>query len=150
MKALIPIVLALFLVGPAAASERHPTLPELEGELICPTCKTTLDQSEAPVANQIRRFVRRRIADGDTKSEIKTKLVGIYGPGVLAAPPTRGFDLIAWLLPLGGLAAGLVAASALAWRWSRSRGDPPPPGGRLTLEPALERRLDEELRRFDG
>lgn len=146
----LSLLLALLLAGPAAASEQHPTLPELEGELICPTCKTTLDQSEAPVANQIRRFVRQRIAAGDTKSEIKTKLVGFYGPEVLAAPPKHGFDLLAWLLPFGGLAAGLVAASALAWRWSRSRGDPPPPGGRLALEPALERRLDEELRRFDG
>jgi hypothetical protein len=73
---------------------------------------------------------------------------------VLAAPRKSGFDLIAWVLPLVGLAAGVIVASVLAWRWSRARGEPEPPdgaaGGRPALEPALERRLDEELARFDA
>ena len=59
------------LAAPALASERHPTLGELEGEVMCPTCKTTLDQSSAPIADRIRQFISARIAAGDTKSEIK-------------------------------------------------------------------------------
>jgi cytochrome c-type biogenesis protein CcmH len=147
-------VLALGLAAPAAASERDPTLPELEGELICPTCKTTLDQSSAPVADQMRRIVRERIRAGDTKSEIKARLVRNYGPGVLAAPRKSGFDLVAWLLPLLGIVGAAVVVGVSAWRWTRPREDAderglPEHNGQVRLEPELERRLDEELARFD-
>ena len=150
MKLVAGLVLALVLVAPAAASERHPTLGELEGEVMCPTCKTTLDQSTAPIADRIRQFISARIAAGDTKSEIKRKLVLQFGPAVLAEPSKHGFNLLAWVLPLVGLGVGALALGALSWRWSRGRGPPPPPAGGSTLDPELERRIDEELARFDG
>jgi cytochrome c-type biogenesis protein CcmH len=146
------VVLCLAAVGPAAASEKHPTLAELERELVCPTCKTTLQMSNAPVADRMRAFIRQRIAAGDTKSEIKDKLVAQFGEGVLAAPPAHGFNLLAWLVPIvGGLIAAVVVA-IVARRWSRSRAAPPggpSAGGRRPLDPELERRLDEELARFE-
>ncbi|MDX6423530.1 MAG: Cytochrome biosis protein, partial [Gaiellaceae bacterium] len=71
----LAFVLALAVVPTAFASEQHPTQAELEGELVCPTCHTTLDQSNAPVALRMKQFVRARIAAGDTKSEIKDQLV---------------------------------------------------------------------------
>ena len=69
---------------------------------------------------------------------------------MLAAPPDSGFNLLAWWLPIAGILAGGVALGLLAWRWSRGRRGPPdePPGA--PLEPELERRLDEELARFDA
>src|SRR5712691_4036507 len=87
----VVLVVSALLAAPAAASERHPTLGELEGEVICPTCHTTLDQSDAPVARRIENYIRKRIAAGDTKSEIKAKLVAQFGPSILAAPPKHGF-----------------------------------------------------------
>jgi cytochrome c-type biogenesis protein CcmH len=146
-------VLALALTGGAAASEQHPTLPELERELTCPTCNEPLAVSSAPIADRIRAFIRERIAAGDTKREIKAKLVDQFGESVLAAPPKEGFNLLAWLLPLIGLGLGAVVLAVLARRWSRSRASPAPAGhtsnGRAPLDPELERRLDEELARFD-
>jgi cytochrome c-type biogenesis protein CcmH len=114
VKLVVVALAAMFL-----ASEAHPTQAELEAELVCPTCKTTLDQSDAPVAQQMKRYVARRIAAGDTKSEIKDDLVAQFGKGVLAAPERKGFDLLAWVLPLVGLAAGGIAVSLLLWRWTR-------------------------------
>lgn len=114
MKLLCVAIAAMLL-----ASEAHPTQAELEAELVCPTCKTTLDQSDAPVAQQMKRFVARRIAAGDSKSEIKEQLVAQFGKGVLAAPEREGFDLLAWILPLAGLALGGVVLSFLLWRWTR-------------------------------
>jgi cytochrome c-type biogenesis protein CcmH len=152
----LALVLAIALALPATAfaSEEHPTLRELEGELMCPTCGTTLELSNAPAADQIRRFVRERIAAGDSKSEIKDQLVTEFGPGVLASPPKEGFDLLAWVLPL--LAAGLGAAviGVLVVRWSRGRaaepvGEQESSNGRVDLDPALERRLEDELARFE-
>ena len=144
------LLAALVLAAPAAASEQRPTASELESELVCPVCDTTLDVSNAPIALRMKAFIRRRIAAGDTKSEIKAALVEQFGPAVLAEPRKRGFELLAWVLPLAGLALGAVVVGALAWRWSRIRGDDEgSPDGGDRLDPELERRLDDELARFD-
>jgi cytochrome c-type biogenesis protein CcmH len=140
---------ALALAGAAVASETRPTAAELESELVCPVCETTLDTSNAPVALRMKAFIRARIAAGDTKSEIKAQLVDQFGPTVLAVPPRKGFDWIAWLLPLAGLCAGAIVVGALAWRWSRRGGEPPGADGGRPLDPELESRLDAELARFE-
>ena len=137
--------LALALVPAALASEQHPSLTELEGDVMCPICNTTLDQSSSPAARQIEAFISRRIAAGDTKSEIKDRLVAEYGPQILAAPPRKGFDLLAWLLPIAGVLVGAALLGLLAFRSSRR--EPAAAAGRL--DPGVERRVDEELARFD-
>jgi cytochrome c-type biogenesis protein CcmH len=134
-------------VLPAKPAGNRPTLADLEGEVMCPVCNTTLDQSSSPAARQIEAFIKARIAAGDSKSEIKDKLVAEYGPQILAAPPKKGFDLLAWLLPIFGLLGGAIVLGLLAWRWSHTR-EPGPPAT-AGLSPALERRVDEELARFD-
>jgi cytochrome c-type biogenesis protein CcmH len=141
------------LAGSAAASEEHPTLAELEREVICPTCHTTLELSNSPIAERMRQFISARIAAGDTKSEIKSKLVDQFGEAVLAAPPKKGFNLLVWLLPLAGVGLAAVALALIARRWSRTKApalDAPSSNGRAPLDPDLERRLDEELARFDA
>ena len=149
------LVLALAAAAPALASEEKPTLAELEGELTCPTCNGPLELSNAPVADRIRAFILERIAAGDTKSEIKEKLVASFGESVLAAPPRSGFNWIAWVLPLVGGAVAVVVLALAVRRWSQARGEEPAPAdpsanGRPPLDPELERRLDEELARFDA
>jgi cytochrome c-type biogenesis protein CcmH len=147
-------LLALLLAAAAGASEQKPTLAELERELICPTCQTTLELSNAPVAERMRAFIRQRIAAGDTKSEIKAALVEQFGESVLAAPPKKGFNLLAWVLPLAGAALALALLAFALVRWSRARPDAAAPvpastNGGPPLDPELERRLDEELARYD-
>jgi cytochrome c-type biogenesis protein CcmH len=148
LLAVLVVLLALAAAAPALASERHPTLAELESEIICPTCHTSLDQSDSPIALRIKNFISARIAAGDTKSQIKSKLVAQFGEGVLAEPPKHGFGLLAWILPLAGIIGGAVVVALLAWRWSRWRGPPVAPAG-APLGPELDRRVDEELARFD-
>jgi cytochrome c-type biogenesis protein CcmH len=187
VRALALAVLALALAFPAAApaAEASPVPSDVEDEVLCPTCETTLDQSNSPVARRMKAFIRARIAAGDSKDEIKAKLVDDFGEGILASPPREGFNLLAWWLPVAGLGAGALAVGALAWRWSRSReAEPPlepegasgtvPPAPPLAsasrprhepephrasgtvpqsperLDPELERRLDEELARFEA
>jgi cytochrome c-type biogenesis protein CcmH/NrfF len=151
--ALVAAALALVVAVPAVASEQHPTEGELEAMLVCPSCHVPLDESNSPVAQQMKAFIRERIAQGATRSEIVDELVGPpnnLGDAILGVPQTHGFDLIAWVLPLGGIAAGAVALGGGAWTWSRRRearllaADEPP------LDADLERRVDEELARFDG
>jgi cytochrome c-type biogenesis protein CcmH len=146
---------ALALAAPATAGERHPTLGELEGQLMCPICEgETLAQSDSPAAQRIKAYVQRRIDEGATKSQIKRELVAQWGKRILAAPPRHGFDLLAWLLPIVGVLGGAGLLGVLAWRWTRVR-EPEPAPQRWSLnghplDPDEERRLDEELARFDG
>jgi cytochrome c-type biogenesis protein CcmH len=145
---LVALAVALLAPGAALASQQHPTQNELEGEIMCPVCGTTLDQSDSAVAQDMKLFIKHRIDAGETKSQIEDQLVARFGEAVLAAPPKHGFNLIAWLLPPIGLlvAAGIVGWAA--WRWSRARdAGPPPPSSRL--DPDIERRIDSELARFE-
>lgn len=153
----LALAAALALAAPVAlASEQSPTLAELERELVCPTCDTTLAMSNAPIAERMRADIRERIEAGETKSEIKAALVEQFGEAVLAAPPRSGFNLLAWLLPLGGIVAAALAVTLLARRWLRARPagtaatGGPAANGVPPLDPALERRVDEELARFDA
>jgi cytochrome c-type biogenesis protein CcmH len=143
------VVSALAVAAPALASDAHPTLADLEGEVMCPICKTTLDQSNSAAAQRIKAFIVRRIRAGDSKSEIERRLVDDFGPAILAQPPKHGFDLLAWVLPIAGVLGGALVLGAAAWRWSRRRDPEPALAGVGRLDPELERRLDEELRRFD-
>lgn len=140
-------IAALVLAGSAAAAG-PPVQADLEAEIVCPTCKTTLDQSSSPIATRMKSYIRERIVAGDTAAEIKAQLVDQFGPAVLAEPPKRGFDLLAWLLPLGALAIGVVVVGALAWTWSR-RHDSVAEQEANALDPELEQRVDEELARFE-
>lgn len=146
---LVAAALSLMLAGSAFANEQHPTQGELESELVCPQCHEPLDESNSPISQQMKAFIRKHIAMGWTKSRIENALVAQLGPGILGVPRKHGFDLIAWILPLGGIGIGALALAGGAWAWSRNRPGPLAPAGPL-LDPALERRVDDELARFDG
>ena len=153
MKRLGPVlVLAVALatggsLRPAAAADTHPSAAALEGQLVCPTCKETLDESDSPVARRMKIYIRRRIAEGATGEQIKAELVDQFGQGVIATPPTKGFGLLAWVLPVGGAALVAVVLGFVAWTWSRRRDGPGVDDE--PLDPDLEQRLDDALAQFD-
>jgi cytochrome c-type biogenesis protein CcmH/NrfF len=139
------VLLALVSMSLMAAAPQA-SLPDIEDEVMCVECKTALNVSTSPVADQERAFIRRQIAMGKDKQEIKAALVEEFGPGVLADPPSKGFDLTAYLVPvlLVLLAIGGLAVAARRWRRSAR---PPEVGPPLDEDEA--RRLDAELAAFD-
>jgi cytochrome c-type biogenesis protein CcmH len=146
------VVAALALAAPAAAAScAHPrtSLSYLEGQVMCPTCHTTLDQSDSAAARQIEAFISQRIAQCATAQEIESELVANYGPAILAAPPHKGFDLLAWWLPIVGVLAGGVILAIGVWRWSRRREAEEPEPQESGLDEETERKLDDLLARFD-
>jgi len=146
LRLLFVAAVTLGAAAPAPASERHPTLAELEREVMCPVCKEPLEMSDSAEAKRIEAYIRVRIAEGETKSAIKRDLVEEFGPGILAEPPRRGFGALAWLLPLVGGLVAVVAVGLAARHWRRVRAPVP----EVTLDPDLDRRVDEALARFDG
>jgi cytochrome c-type biogenesis protein CcmH len=144
----LAVVLATgaLVFGGTAAAAGQPNAADLEAELVCPVCETTLDQSNAPIALRMKAFIRVRIAAGDSEQQIKDALVDQFGTGVLATPSKSGFGLLAWLLPLAALLVGVIVVGLLIRSWSRRRASPDDG----PLDPQLEQLVDEELARFDG
>ncbi len=140
-------LLALVLVMFAAAGPA--SLPDVEDEVMCVECGTALNISQSAVADQERAYIRREIARGRDKQQIKAGLVREYGPGVLALPDDGGFNLAVYLVPgvLALLAAGALALAARRWRRGGREPAAEDPGPQLAA--ADERRLDAELAAFD-
>ena len=145
------VAAALVCAGPAAAACAHPktSLSYLEGQIMCPTCHTTLDQSDSQAAERIKVLIQQHIDRCETADQIRTALVANYGSRILAAPTHKGLDLLAWWLPLVGVIGGAAVLAVGVWRWSRKRGgddqdDQDPP-----LDAGDEQRIDELLARLD-
>ena len=148
MRIAAVVVAALVFAGAAAACDTpRASLPALEGQIMCLTCHTTLDQSDAPFAQRVKRLIRIRIDQCRTGDQIKAELVGMFGAGILAAPPRKGFDLLAWWLPLGGIIVGALLLALGVWRWTRVRA--PDARAAAPLDPELDARVDELLAKLD-
>jgi cytochrome c-type biogenesis protein CcmH len=151
-RALLTALLALALLPAAAVgAEPRTTLPDVEDEVMCVECGTALNVSQSPVAEQERDFIRRRIAAGDTKEQIKAAMVDEYGRDVLAVPEDSGVGIAAWWLPIALVPLGLLAV-LLAWRRWRATAAAGPTAAEAAAPPLDEddtRRLDDELAAFD-
>jgi cytochrome c-type biogenesis protein CcmH len=145
------VLLALAAPAPAAlAATPRTTLPDVEDEVMCVECGTALNVSQSPVANQERDLIRRLIAQGRTKAQIKAQLVDTYGDNVLAEPSDSGIGLAAWWIPVALAPLGLLVALLVARRWRRRAATPDTAtAGAPDLDDADARRLDAELAAFD-
>jgi cytochrome c-type biogenesis protein CcmH len=139
------VLLALALAPAALAAEPRTTLPDVEDEVMCTQCGTALNVSTSPVADQEREFIRRRIAEGKSKAEIKAALVEEYGPGVLAVPEGGGFDVAAWLVPGVLSLAALLGVGIAALHWRRRPSAATGAAAGRDLDPDDARRLEADM-----
>ena len=90
--------------------------------IMCPVCPAeTIDQAQVEISFQMRAVVREMLADGKERDEILDFFVERYGKDILAAPPKTGANLVAWLAPVVGFGAGLVAVFLIIRSMSRQR-----------------------------
>jgi cytochrome c-type biogenesis protein CcmH len=143
------VAMLAIAAGTAAAAAR-PSLPTIERQVMCVTCKIPLNVAESPQADRERAFIQSLIDGGQTEAQIKRTLVGQYGPTVLALPSAHGFGLAAYLVPLAVALAlvGLLAVLLPRWR-ARARAAGPGGGPPTTLSAGDAARLDADLARFD-
>jgi cytochrome c-type biogenesis protein CcmH len=91
---------------------------ELSRELRCMVCQNqSIDDSDAPLARDLRLLVRERISAGDTDSQVMDFLVARYGEFVLLKPRFNPHTVLLWLLPPLALMGGGLAL----WAYSRRR-----------------------------
>jgi cytochrome c-type biogenesis protein CcmH len=134
----------------AADAPPHTSLPAIERQVMCVTCKIPLEVAESPQANREREFIQGLIDEGQDEAQIKRSLVAQYGPTVLALPSAQGFDLTVYLVPLAVFLALLATLTVLLPRWRRRAREQA--GSVLDaprLDPADSARLEADLARFD-
>jgi cytochrome c-type biogenesis protein CcmH len=101
----------------------------MQRELRCVVCQgQSIDESNAPLAADMRRLIREQIQDGKSDDEIKDFLVARYGTFVLMNPPVSGDTYVLWF---GPVVLVLIGAGAIAMTIMRAR-------RRLVTEPAQE------------
>jgi cytochrome c-type biogenesis protein CcmH/NrfF len=145
LGALLAVVaLTLFSLSSLAGAQTRASLPDIEDEVMCPICGTLLAESQSPQADRERALIRRLIAEGKDKDQIKDALVAEYGSNVLATPSGSGFDLFAWLVPV----VGIALAALLVGRFALSRRHGRQPEMVKELDPAERARLEEDLSRY--
>ena len=126
MRALALIVLLATLGGAALAVTpdeimKDPVLESrarhLSQELRCMVCQNqSIDDSDAPLAHDLRVLVRERLAKGDSDRQVLNFLVTRYGDFVLLKPPLQFDTILLWGLPPAALLAGLAALIIMARR----------------------------------
>lgn len=152
------LVLAAFAAPAASVASAAPaasaraSLPAIESQVMCVTCKIPLNVAQSPQADRERAFIRELIGQGQDEAQIKRALVAQYGPQALALPSTHGFDLAAYLVPIAAVALVLGVLALLLPRWrrrGRACGGLARESDESAMSPADTARLEADLARFD-
>ncbi|MDA1258347.1 MAG: cytochrome c-type biogenesis protein CcmH [Chloroflexi bacterium] len=133
------------VIGPGQDREFEKRAQSLETQLICPICPgETLDQSFVQISQDMKRILREKLLEGEDEGQIKDFFVARYGVGVLASPPRSGFNLVTWVVPPIGVAAGVVALFFVLRQMRRSDVTTMPTGAPGTMnDEDLSGYLDE-------
>ena len=82
----------------------------IDRQIMCPVCPAeSIDQAQVPIARQMRQIVRDQLTQGASQAEILEFFAQRYGQDILASPPKSGFNLLAWIFPVVGMTAALIA-----------------------------------------
>ena len=121
--AALAVAASLAFAQPAPDLAFEARLKRLEADLRCLVCQNqTLADSNAPLAEDLRREVRSLAVAGKSDDEIRAFLVARYGDFVLYRPPVKGTTWLLWFGPFVLLALGAVVWLAVVRRRSRDGG----------------------------
>ncbi|MGH2910942.1 MAG: cytochrome c-type biogenesis protein CcmH [Solirubrobacteraceae bacterium] len=150
LTVVVAVVVAGLSLTPMSLAAQRTSLPVIERQVMCVTCKIPLNVAESPQAARERVFIRGLIAEDRTEAQVKEALVSQYGPAVLALPSAKGFDLAAYIVPAAVVIALIALLAVLLPSWRRhtraQAGDQAPVPELSTTDAA---RLDTDLERFD-
>ena len=152
---IVVIAAALSTAAPALAVQPDEILPNagleararnLSKELRCMVCQNqSIDDSDAPLARDLRVLVRERLIAGDSDTEVLDFLTARYGDFVLLKPRLTAHTALLWLAPFAIVLAGVFAVIA----FSRRRRDEAAAAAPAALSPDEQRRIAELLKPSD-
>ena len=141
----------VLFVSSALGAAPKPTLKSVGQKVYCLCgCVTTLEHcphppSECSMRAEMEALIMKDIDAGKDEAAILQDFVNRYGVQVLAAPPAKGFDLTAWVLPGVGLIVGLVVVILIVRRMRKPSSEPAeaPPA---SIDPKLLAAMEEEMK----
>lgn len=148
------LVLSLALVNVAMAAQTPAQVEKDIGDKVYCLCGCVTTLNHCPHQNcevkaEMKKIIRTDLSEGKAEPAILQDLVNRYGERVLAAPPARGFNLTAWILPGIGLLIGLFLAIAIVRRWRRPAvqaaapsSDAPP------VDDSVRSAVEEEMKKY--
>ena len=156
IKSAEALVLALAICFSMGASNSSSRFYSLNHKLMCTCgCAELLGECNHVGCTESTREnseLSAALAAGETDQQILAAFSAKYGATVLAAPPTHGFDLVAWIAPFAVFAAALLGTILLVRRWAgiaRGKEQAAIPADLSTLAPDERERL-ERIRRETG
>lgn len=133
-RQLLPwLVMGVLLVTAFAVSTRGDSRPEttqarvnrVASEVRCPTCRQlSAAESDAPAAEAVRVAIAKRVAQGQSDSEIRAFLVRAYGKDILLKPGGSGVAGLVWALPVAAFVCALAGLAFAFRRWHRAEAGP--------------------------
>ena len=110
------LVVSTQLVGPPRTNEDR--VRSLSEDFACPTCDgQSVAESNAVVAEEIRREIRRQVDDGQTDEQITNALVASYDESIDLRPRSGGVVGLIWILPVVVMVFGFAALASVFRRW---------------------------------
>jgi cytochrome c-type biogenesis protein CcmH len=148
---LVLLAAVVLFVSSALGAAPKPTLKSVGQKVYCLCgCVTTLEHcphppSECSMRAEMEALIMKDIDAGKDEAAILQDFVNRYGVQVLAAPPAKGFDLTAWVLPGVGLIVGLVVVILIVRRMRKPSSEPAeaPPA---SIDPKLLAAMEEEMK----
>ena len=139
----------LFLASPAAAeTDLESRARDIDNKLMAPCCgANTVREHDSGPAMRMRAEIRQLLAEGKTEKEILDHFVAQHGEKILAMPEAQGFNLLAYLLPIGFLVFGslFLVLALRRWRKHPTASTVATAGPAPDLDPAYLERLRHEV-----
>ena len=156
LKVRLGIILLMAILVLFPARVYADTTSELSKQFVC-QCGCTMvlancSHVECHSREAMTTFITQQLSQGQSGEQITVALVAQYGEQVLASPPKRGFNLLAWITPFAAILAGgaVIYVALKKWVWQGSQ-----PRQEATVETGEEnekyrRQLEKELKEFGG
>ena len=155
LKEKLGIILLIIILSFSPARANAATVSDLSKQFICQCgCNMVLlncSHVECMVRNTMATLIEQTLAQGQSEEQIIQFFVAQYGEQVLAAPPKRGFNLMAWILPFTAiLFGGMVICTALK-KWVRREvhSRTADISEACESDEKYQHQLEQELERFD-
>ena len=116
---------------------------------LCGSCPSRpLDECRCGHAGTERERIAKALEAGQTKDQVIASFVGEFGERIFVTPPARGFNLMAWFMPIFGILIGGYAVRTVLRGWSRD-GRPKSAAAASTVSDADRQKLDSALQEDD-
>ncbi|MGH7807011.1 MAG: cytochrome c-type biogenesis protein [Thermodesulfobacteriota bacterium] len=123
-KSALMLIISICLSSSSIADTIDEQVREISYLLMCPVCQgQTVEESNSPLANDMRAIIRKKLQQGESKEEIIAYFVDRYGETILGAPPAKGTNWVLWLLPAFALLAGGLGIGLFIYRSKREKSD---------------------------